>query len=151
MKHNFGRRFVTSAAALAVAAGALLTMGGTASAAPAEVADHTAVVAYHSSDRTQYGDHHDHRDTRWNGHHDRHDTRWDGHHDRHDTRWDGHHDRHDTRWDGHRKWVRIGSGWYCNDHGRQYRYDGHWFYVKNNGAWHSVSSHDRGFDHRIFN
>ncbi|MFJ2738003.1 hypothetical protein [Streptomyces sp. NPDC087317] len=140
MKHNFGRRFVTSAAALAVAAGALLTMGGTASAAPAEVADHTAVVAYHSSDRTQYGDHHDHRDTRWNGHHDR-----------HDTRWDGHHDRHDTRWDGHRKWVRIGSGWYCNDHGRQYRYDGHWFYVKNNGAWHSVSSHDRGFDHRIFN
>ncbi|MEV5086032.1 MULTISPECIES: hypothetical protein [unclassified Streptomyces] len=140
MKHNFGRRFATSAAALAVAAGALLTMGGTASAAPAEVADHTAVVAYHSSDRTQYGDHHDHRDTRWNGHHDR-----------HDTRWDGHHDRHDTRWDGHRKWVRIGSGWYCNDHGRQYRYDGHWFYVKNNGAWHSVSSHDRGFDHRIFN
>ncbi|MGW1550165.1 hypothetical protein [Streptomyces sp. NPDC002346] len=129
MKHNFGRRFATSAAALAVAAGTLLTVGGTASAAPAKVADHTAVVAHHSSDRTQYGDHHDHRD----------------------IRWDGHQHRHNIRWDGHRKWVRIDSVWYCNDHGRQYRYDGHRFYVKNNGAWHSVSSHDRGFDHRIFN
>ncbi|MFJ9711728.1 hypothetical protein [Streptomyces sp. NPDC101234] len=131
MKHYFARRTAITAAVLAVAAGTLLAVGGTASAAPGKATGRITVTAHHSSDRTEYGNHRDNN--------------------RGDHRRDDRDDRRDNRWDGHRRWERTGSGdWYCNDHGRQYRYDGHRFYERNHGEWRVVNTYSHNFDHRIF-
>ncbi|MFJ9558619.1 hypothetical protein ACIRQQ_01065 [Streptomyces fuscichromogenes] len=111
MKHHLARRAATTAAALAVAAGTLLAVGGTASAAPSGATDRITVAAHHSADRHEYGDH---------------------------------------RRDDQRRWERTDSGWYCNDHGRQYRYDGHRYYERNHGEWRVVSAYSHTFDNRVF-
>ncbi|MEU1342179.1 hypothetical protein [Streptomyces sp. NPDC005827] len=102
MKHHFTRRAATTAAALAVAAGTLLAVGGTASAEPGSATDRIAVTAHHSSDRTEYGNQRDDNRGDRNSH-GRRDNRGD-------HRWNDRDDRRDNRWDGHRRWERTSSG-----------------------------------------
>ncbi|GAB3981642.1 hypothetical protein GCM10029978_083140 [Actinoallomurus acanthiterrae] len=72
MNRTLGRRVATAAATLAVAGGAALALGGTASAASVQDAHRTTVIA-HSSGIAVHGDnraddrYRDHRDGRWDG------------------------------------------------------------------------------------
>ncbi|MEU6573459.1 hypothetical protein [Streptomyces sp. NPDC046805] len=134
MNQPFGRRAATAAATLAVAVGALLAVGGTASAASGP-----AVAVAHSSSAAHFGDHR--YGDRAN------DIRYDGRDDRRDhNRYDG----REGRWDGYRSWYRTGGHWYCDDHGRWYRYDGFRFYAWDHGTWDIVTGDAHGFDYRIF-
>ncbi|MFG2563666.1 hypothetical protein [Streptomyces sp. NPDC048496] len=137
MNHTFGRRAAATAVALAAAAGALLTAGGTASAAPNPEAGHAA-VASHAPVATPYGDHHGDRD----GWSDRNGN---------DHRWSDRNDhRGDRRWDGHRRWEREGRYWFSDDQGHRYRFDNHRFYQWERGAWVVVTGNAHGFDYSIF-
>ncbi|MFD8008121.1 hypothetical protein [Streptomyces mirabilis] len=138
MSHIFGRRVATVTATLAVAAGAFLAVGGTASAAPNPAADHAVTVSHSSSSyssSTTYGNRVG-------------DERGDRQRDRGgDERGDR---QRDSRWDGHRDWHRSGDNWYCSDHGQRYRYDGYRFYNWNHGGWNVVTGNAHGFDHGLF-
>jgi hypothetical protein len=140
MNHIFGRRAATAAVSLAVIAGALLTAGGAASAAPNPAAGQAAVASHTLG--ASYGDHrgdrNDHRDN-WGGR-DGNGHRWS---DRDDHRGD-------RRWDGHRRWEREGRYWYSDDHGHRYRFDNHRFYQWERGTWVVVIGNAHGFDYSIF-
>lgn len=149
MSHALGRRTATAAATLTVAVGALLAVGGTASAASGPAVDRTAAVAFHSASAARYGN--DHADNRS-------DSNYDGRSDRNDAgrygRWNDHeshrYDRGENRWDGHRRWHRTNGDWYSSDRGERYRYDGHRFYRWEDGSWCVGTGDAHDFDHGIF-
>ncbi|MEV7392946.1 MULTISPECIES: hypothetical protein [unclassified Streptomyces] len=131
MSHALGRRAATAVAMLTTVAGALLAVGGTASAASGPTVDRGAAVASHPGSTIRYG----------NGNADIRSHSGYG-------RWD---DRRESRWDGHRSWHRTGVDWYCNDRGEQYRYDGRLFYRWDHGSWDVSTGGVLVFDSGIFN
>ncbi|RPE46898.1 hypothetical protein EDD90_10283 [Streptomyces sp. Ag109_O5-1] len=131
MSHALGRRAATAVAMLTTVAGALLAVGGTASAASGPTVDRGAAVASHPGSTTRYG----------NGNADIRSHSGYGRSD----------DRRESRWDGHRSWHRTGVDWYCNDRGEQYRYDGRLFYRWDHGSWDVATGGVLVFDSGIFN
>ncbi|MGK4585858.1 hypothetical protein [Kitasatospora sp. HPMI-4] len=124
MNQSLGRRAATAAGLLAATLGALLLAGGSASAAQAPAAHHGAAVSP-SPVAFQVRDHQG-------------------------DRYDWYSDGYAGRYDGYRLWERQGSYWYSNDHDRRYRYDGHQFYLWDNG-WRIVETIDvYGFNPHIF-
>ncbi|MCO6008193.1 hypothetical protein NE236_24750 [Actinoallomurus purpureus] len=131
MNRTLGRRVATAAATLAVAGGAALAVGGTASAASIQDAHRTTVSAY-SSSTVVHSDNRD--DDRYRDHGDA--RRWD------ERRWD------ERRWDD-RRWERVGHHWYGGE-SRRYRVIGHRLYYWNHGTWRLVTWHTHGRDVHAF-
>ncbi|MEV0399287.1 hypothetical protein [Actinoallomurus sp. NPDC050550] len=113
MNRTLGRRVATAAATLAVAGGAALALGGTASAASVQDAHRTTVIA-HSSGVAVHGDNRD--DDRYRDHGD------------------------GRRWDGRRVWEGHGRYWYGSE-GRRYRVIGDRLYHWSHGTWRLVTWH----------
>ncbi|MBL1110652.1 hypothetical protein JK361_39995 [Streptomyces sp. 5-8] len=145
MNHAFGRRAVTTAVTLAAAAGTLLAVGTTASAAanpPAghAVVSHTADAAPHADRRTERNDHGGVADLSER-------SRYDRRHDGNEYRGDH---RGDRRFEGPRHREREARVWYSSKHGHHHHYDGHRLYRWDHGMWIVVISDSHGFDGSVF-
>ncbi|MFE9629064.1 hypothetical protein [Streptomyces sp. NPDC006527] len=130
------RRVSIAVASVAIAGGAILGAGGTASAATSQFAGHAPSSSIDDEPRGGHGD-------------DRHESYDRGSREERDDGRDGRRDRYsnDDHRDHHRTW-RYDSDHRGHEGGRhhtaQYRWDGHRLYRLLNGRWIDVTPYRHG-------